>query len=188
MDQHLDEMLKHDVVRPSKSPWGSVPVFVKKKNGKWRMALDYRPLNKQMVRDAYPLPLIWDELQQAANHLWYTSLDLQWGFWNVPLAEECKAYTAIVMYRGTFEFNVIPFGIKNSPGEFQRAMDWLFSCLREAGVLCYIDDIIIFEGSWERHLCLLDKVLEISEKGGVYLNLEKGQYGHHCWVIVLASA
>eukprot|EP01071_Lankesteria_metandrocarpae_P015655 Lankesteria_metandrocarpae@DN9946_c0_g1_i1.p1 len=69
-----------------------------------------------MVTDNYPLPLIWDKLQIAAGKQWYTTVDLSWGFWNVPVAEGSRPYTAIITHRGTFHFNVIPFGMKNRRG------------------------------------------------------------------------
>ena len=155
LDKHLDSMLASGVIRPSKSAWGASPHFVKKQTGEWRMVLDYRPVNKVMESDAYPLPLIWENLQKAAHHRYYTTLDANWGFWNVPLEEESMQYTAIVTYRGTFEYTVIPFGIKNSPGEFQRAMNVLFESVTNKGVLVYVDDIVIFADTLEEHDRLL---------------------------------
>eukprot|EP01069_Polyplicarium_translucidae_P007953 Polyplicarium_translucidae@DN3172_c0_g1_i2.p1 len=146
--KHVEEMLRHGVVRPSKSPWGSVPVFVKKKTGGWRMALDYRRVNQQLEADVYPLPLIWELLEESAGKVWYTCLDLQWGFWNVPLAEESKACTA---------------------AEFQRAMDWAFGHLRSRNVFVYIDDIVISTDDWGEHLEAVGAVLEAATKAGVFL-------------------
>ena len=173
LEKHLTSMLAAGVIRPSKSPWGASPVFVRKKDNSWRMALDYRPVNKQMVADAYPIPLIWENLQMAAHHEYYTTLDCNWGFWNVPLEEESMQYTAIVTHKGTFEYTVLPFGIKNSPGEFQRAMDKIFGDLYNEGVLCYIDDIVIFADTLEKHDGLLREVLCRCVEGGLYLKLMK---------------
>eukprot|EP01071_Lankesteria_metandrocarpae_P012078 Lankesteria_metandrocarpae@DN5490_c1_g1_i2.p1 len=169
-------MLKQGVVRPSKSAWGSVPIFVRKTTGEWRMAIDYRKVNSRMVRDSYPIPLLWDELLLASRHVWYTTLDLNMGFWNVPLEEESRQYTALLTHRGTFEYTVIPFGIMNSPGAFQRAMDMLFGHLKPRGVGVYIDDIVIYTNTWKEHLALLNDVLDAACKGGVYLKLKKGLY------------
>eukprot|EP01071_Lankesteria_metandrocarpae_P013289 Lankesteria_metandrocarpae@DN6986_c0_g1_i1.p1 len=144
LNKQLDSMLAAGVIQTSKSEWGSVPVFVKKPDGSWRMAVDYRAVNKQIKFDAYPLPLIWDNLQSAAGYCYYTCLDGMWGFWNIPLSPQNKKVTALLTHRGSFEFNVLPFGIKNSPTEFQRAMDAMFGDLCHKGVLCYIDDIVIY--------------------------------------------
>ena len=93
------------------------------------MVIDYREVNRQMTSDAYPLPLMWDNIQRAAHHEYYVVLDANWGFWNIPLAEESKKFTAFVTHKGIFEFNVLPFGLKNAPGSFQRVMDDLFGHL-----------------------------------------------------------
>ena len=122
LDSQIQSLLENKIIRPSKSPWGAPPVFVRKKTGEYRMCLDYRKLNKRMKADAYPLPLIWENLQKAAGHKWYNCLDCNWGFWNIPLEESSKEYTAFITNKGSFEFNVLPFGIKNSPGECQRAV------------------------------------------------------------------
>jgi hypothetical protein len=173
LEKQLDEMLKEGVLRPSKSAWGSVPVFVKKPDGKWRLCLDYRAVNKRMKTDVYPIPLLWDNLQQAAGHNVYTTLDLQWGFWNLPLDESCKEYTAIITHKGTFEFEVLPFGIKNSPGEFQRAMDTVFGDLYRKGVLCYVDDIVIYANDASEGITQLEEILKRCTSWGLSLNFKK---------------
>ena len=176
LEKHIKEMLSSGVLVPSKSAWASVPTFVRKKNGTWRMALDYRRLNKRMERDGYPLPLIWDAIEKAAGHEWYASLDLKWGFWNIPLREESRQYTAVLTHKGLFEFTVLPFGIKNSPGEFQRSMDEIFDCLKPRGLFIYIDDIILFANTYAELSELLFDTLQLACERGIYLNLMKGQY------------
>ena len=178
MDRQLDSMLKAGVIRPSRSPWGSVPLFVPKKDGSPpRIAYDYRGVNRRLVKDAYPLPLIQEGLQKAARKRFLTCLDGMWGFWNVRLNEESKAVTAIVTHRGLFEFNVLPFGICNSPGEFQRAMDLLFGSLFNKGVSVYIDDITIATDTFEEHLECLGEVLKRCCKNGLYLKVTKSHLG-----------
>lgn len=137
-------MLEAGVLQPSKSAWGAVPVFVKKKDGGWRLCLDFRRLNKQMVSDRYPLPLLWQQIQKAAGYKYYVTLDLNWGFWNLPLAPESRHYTALMTHKGLFEFTVLPFGIKNSPSEFQRMMDGVLADLLGEQIICYMDDIVIY--------------------------------------------
>ena len=175
LEKQLDSQLKKGVIRPSKSPYGARPIFLKKKTGEWRIVLDYRDVNKQMVSDAYPIPLLWGNLQEAAGYSWYVTLDANWGFWNVPLEEECKPFTAFVTHRGTFEFNVIPFGIKNSPGEFQRAMDQAFTGMIGDHMNCYIDDIVIWGNTFDEVLVLLEKVLQRCCESGLFLKLSKSE-------------
>ena len=175
LEQHLKEMLQRKVIRPSRSEWGFVPVFVTKKDGGWRLCLDYRPLNNRMKGDAYPIPLLWSNVQKAAGNQYYICLDCNWGYWNVPLSEGSKQYTALITHKGTFEFNVLPFGIKTSGSWFQRAIDNVLGHLYHKGVLSYIDDIIIFGNSIEEVLALLDEVLTECVKRGLYLKMAKAQ-------------
>eukprot|EP00915_Cephaloidophora_sp_WS-2016_P009247 GHVH01013129.1.p1 GENE.GHVH01013129.1~~GHVH01013129.1.p1 ORF type:complete len:301 (+),score=33.42 GHVH01013129.1:934-1836(+) len=165
-------MQAKEVIRPSKSDWAAVPVFVQKKEGTWRMALDYRRLNKQLVFDAYPIPRPWDMVKTLAGKELYTALDANWGFWNLRVAEDSKKYTAIITPWGLFEFNVLPFGIKNSPGEFQRAMDVALSPCRDF-LSCYIDDMSFGADDEATHFEYLRRTLEACRLGGVYLKIEK---------------
>lgn len=177
LQDQIESMLKAGVIRPCRSPWGSVPVFVKKKDGGWRMAVDYRGVNRQLKSDCYPIPNAWDNIQQASGHRFYTCLDGMWGFWNVPLEESSREVTAVLTPMGSFEYNVLPFGVKNSPSEFQRAMDVLFSDLYGHGVFCYIDDIVIYADTWEEHLRLVQEVLRRCVEGGLFLKVSKSFIG-----------
>eukprot|EP01071_Lankesteria_metandrocarpae_P012111 Lankesteria_metandrocarpae@DN5493_c2_g1_i2.p1 len=173
LKKQVTSMLKSGIIRPSKSEWGSVPVFVRKKDGGWRMAIDYRGVNRQLKSDSYPLPLVWDNIQSVAGYRYYTCLDGHWGFWNIPLNPSSMEVTALLTPFGSFEFTVLPFGIKNSPAEFQRSMDIIFGDLYYRGVLCYIDDIVIYTNTWEEHLVLLGEVLGRCVKSGLFLKVTK---------------
>ena len=118
MEKQLSAQLKAGIIRKSTSEWSASPHFVAKSNGAWRMVIDYRHLNAAMVSDNYPIPRLWDCLQKVAGHKYYIVMDITAGFWNIPLEEECKHYTSFVTPFGTYEFNVLPFGIKNSPSIF----------------------------------------------------------------------
>ena len=133
------------------------------------MCIDYRRLYQRMKGDAYPLPLIWNNLQLAAHHEYYTCLDCSWGFWNLPLEEGSKEFTAFVSPLGSFHFNVLPFGIKNAPSEFERAMDVVLSHLYSKGVLTYIDNIVIYTNDYNSHLERLREVFKACVEHGLYL-------------------
>ena len=94
----------------------------------------------------------------------------------MPLGEQSKQYTALLTHKGTFEFNVLPFGIKTSGSEFQRMMDIVFGHLYHKGVLCYIDDIVIFANSLEELVKLFDEVLKTCVENGLYLKMSKAQF------------
>ena len=138
--------------------------------------MDFRLVNKRIVADSYPLPLLWDNLQLAAHHEYYITLDLNNGFWNLPLAEASKPITALITHLGQFEFNVLPFGIKNSPGEFQRAVDTVLGDLYGTGVLAYIDDIVIYANDLDSLFTLFEQVLSRLLNAGVYIKIRKCEF------------
>lgn len=178
LERELSKLLEAGAIRPSKSEWGSPPVFVRKKDGSWRLCIDYREVNKRMKSDAYPLPLIWDQLQLMAGRLHYTCLDCQSGFWQLPLDEESKEYTAIITHKGTFEFNVMPFGIRTSGAEFQRVMDAIMGDLLQKGVMCYVDDIVIYAQTTREHDELLEEVLKRLAAHGVSIKMSEAEIDH----------
>ncbi|KAH0486767.1 MAG: uncharacterized protein KVP18_004276, partial [Porospora cf. gigantea A] len=88
--EHIESQLRQGVLRKSKSPWGSPLHVVRKSESEWRVVVDFRAVNKRIKADAYPLPSLWGNIQDAAGHRYYVALDLTWGFWNLPLSEDSK--------------------------------------------------------------------------------------------------
>ncbi|KAK6189780.1 hypothetical protein SNE40_001774 [Patella caerulea] len=119
------EMLDNGVIEPSSSSWASPIVLVKKPDGSHRFAVDYRKLNQVTVPMTHPLPLLSDtiDLIAAANATIFSVIDLQSGFWQQELDPETKHKTAFVTHQGSFEFNRLPFGLRNSPAAFQMMMN-----------------------------------------------------------------
>ena len=113
------------VIRPSTSPWASPVLLVKKKNGTYRMCVDYRKLNAVTRKDVYPLPRIDDLLMRFGQSTVFSSFDLMKGYYQVAMIEEDKEKTAFILEKGLFEFNVMPFGLTGAPNTFQRLMDFL---------------------------------------------------------------
>lgn len=173
VDRQIESQLKAGVIEPSKSAWASPIHMVQKKGGDWRMVVDYREVNKRIKSDTYPLPLIHEILQEASHFKYYIKLDLNWGFWNMPLEEDAKIVTAFVTHKGLFQFRVVPFGLKNSPSEFQRCTDSVFGHLYKRNCRVYIDDIVLFANSMCELLETLELVLAAAEDGGLYLKLQK---------------
>ena len=150
---HLQEMLDLGAIRPSNSPWASAIVLVRKKDGRLRFCIDLRKLNNRTVKDAYSLPRIESILDSLGGAQIFSTLDLKAGYWQVEMAEECKAYTAFTCGPlGFYECDTMPFGATNAPATFQRLMH---DCLGELNMnwcIVYLDDIIIFSDTKEEHL------------------------------------
>ncbi|CAM4965247.1 unnamed protein product [Rotaria socialis] len=152
IDDKLDEMLEQHVIIPSKSPWASPVVLAIKKDGSYRLCIDYRKLNEVTVRDAYPIPRIDDTLDALQHAQFISTLDLRSGYWQVEMEDSSKPITAFVTHRGLFECNVMPFGLTNAPANFQRLMDIVLAGLKWQCCLVYLDDIIIYSHTFDQHI------------------------------------
>ena len=150
---HLKMMLDAGVIQLSNSPWCIAVVLVRKKDGSLRFCINFRRLNSLTVKDSHPLPHICETLESLAGMAHYTTIDMNSGFWQVPMDEESKQYTAFTLgSMGLYECESMPFGLCNTPPTFQRLM---LNCLGELNLtycLIYLHDIIIFSRTEEEHL------------------------------------
>ena len=155
---HLKMMLDAGVIRPSNSPWCNAVVLVHKKDGSLQFCIDFRKLN---VKDSHPLPRICETLESLAGAGHYSTFDMDSGFWQVPMDEESKQYTAFTLgSMGLYECESMPFGLCNAPPTFQRLMQ---NCLGELNLtycLIYLDDVIVFWQTEEEHLVRMRVVFD----------------------------
>ena len=151
--EHLKLMLDAGVIQPSNSPWCNAVVLVRKKEGSLRFCIDFRKLNSLTVKDSHPLPCICETLESLAGVAHYITIDMNSGFWQVPMDEESKQYTAFTLgSMGLYECESMPFGLCNTLPTFQRLM---LNCLGELNLtycLIYLDDVIIFSRTEKEHL------------------------------------
>lgn len=176
IEKELDDMIAKDVVEPSRSPWCSPIVLVKKPNGSNRLCLDSRQLNKVTKRDTYPLPRVSSILDNLRNSKFLTTLDLKTAFWQIELIDTCKEKTAFaVPGRGLFHFKVMPFGLVNASQTQQRFMDILFHAL-DGKVWAYQDDIVICSETFLEHLETLKQVTNILKEAGLTINVDKCKF------------
>lgn len=160
VEKTIDELLEKGIIRHSNSPYAFPIVLPPKKDGTKRMCVDYKPLNKIMIRSSFPLPLIDDCLERMEGKHYFTTLDLKNGFHQVNMAEESIQYTAFVVPTGQYEYTKMPFGLKTGPGNFQRFMNWVLAeFIREGSVVTYLDDITLVSKTIPEHLDLLKRVL-----------------------------
>ena len=173
IDRQLEEWESEGKISPSQSEWASNIVIVKKKDGTLRFCVDYRHLNERTIKDSYPLPRIDDCLDCLSGATWFSTMDLRGGYHQVAMDERDKDKTTFVTRKGTFCFNVMPFGLCNAPATFQRLMDCTMRGLNYVVCLIYLDDIIVFSADVATHLERLGMVLECLRKAGLKLKPNK---------------
>src|SRR5258708_1306226 len=117
--EFLEENVQNGFICPSKSPWGSPVLFVKKKDGSLRLCIDFCALNRVTEKDHYPLPLIPDLLNSLGPARIYSKIDLKHAYHLVRIVEGDEPKTAFHMHYGSYEWRVMPFGLTNAPAVFQ---------------------------------------------------------------------
>ena len=148
IEKQVLKLAESGVIQPSSSNYGSNVLLVKKKDGTWRMCVDYRELNRKTKnKDLYLLPRIDDTLDALSGARFFCTLDLLQGYHQVQLTEECRHKTAFLtphMVPSLWEYTCMPFGITGGPSTFQRLMDLLLQGLEYRIALAYLDDVIVF--------------------------------------------
>ena len=177
-EKEIEVMLAHDIIEPSVSCWTSPVVLIKKKDGEYRFAVDYRKLNKVTVRMQQPLPKMEDVIDMIGNAApkIYSVLDLASGFWQIPLHPDSKEKTAFITHQGIYQFKKLPFGLMNSPAAFTMVMSEVLRNINWKYALIYVDDIIVFSSSFEQHLQHLDAIFERMRTYGLRLKPSKCQF------------
>lgn len=158
--QVLSEMEEQDIIRKSVSEYASPLVLVWKKDGSLRLCTDFRWLNARTLKDAHPLPHQSDCLAALGGNAFFSTMDLTSGFYNIPMAEEDKKYTAFTTPVGLYEYNRMPQGLCNSPASFMRMMLSIFGDLNFSSLLCYLDDLLVFAATEQEALTRLEVVFQ----------------------------
>ena len=168
LQNQVDNMLEAGIIRPSSSPYASPVILVPKKGGEMRLVIDYRKLNKNIVKNTYPLPNIEDVVinQLGAANL-YSVCDLKSGFLHIAINEEDRHKTAFTCFLGLYEFNKMPFGLTVAPSVYQNTMNDLLSGLIGDCVMVYIDDVIVYSKTYEDHLRHLELVFDRLQNAGM---------------------
>lgn len=170
---HIQKLLEDDIVQESHSPYASPVVIVRKKDGSMRLCVDYRRLNAKTVRDVFPLPRIEESLDAVGNAKWFSTLDLASGFNQVAMDPADRHKTAFITPFGLYEYNRMPFGLTNAPATFSRLMQRCLNELIFQILLVYLDDIIVYSGTFKEHLDRLDRVFVRLKEHGLKLKPTK---------------
>ena len=177
--EELDRLEKLEVIQKVDTPtdWISSLVVTMKPNGKARLCIDPKPLNKAIKRNHYPMKTLDDVLEELKGAEFFTKLDARNGFWHVLLDEESSFLTTFETPFGKYRWNRMPFGISNAPEEFQRRVDDALMGL--PGVFAVHDDIIVWgksdgtQNASENHDKNLKGLLNRCREKGMKLNREK---------------
>ncbi|GKC29955.1 putative nucleotidyltransferase, ribonuclease H [Tanacetum coccineum] len=172
----LKELQDKGFIRPSSSPWGAPVLFVKKKDGSFRMCIDYRELNKLTVKNRYPLPRIDDLFDQLQGSQFFSKIDLRSGYHQLRVHEDDIPKTAFRTRYGHFEFTVMPFGLTNAPAVFMDLMNRVCRPYLDKFVIVFIDDILIYSKTREEHVEHLRLVLELLKKEKLYAKFSKCEF------------
>ncbi|GKA09547.1 putative reverse transcriptase domain-containing protein [Tanacetum coccineum] len=174
--EQLQELSDKGFIRPSSSPWGAPVLFVKKKDGSFRMCIDYRELNKLTVKNRYPLPRIDDLFDQLQGSSVYSKIDLRSGYHQLRVREEDIPKTAFRTRYGHYEFQVMPFGLTNAPAVFMDLMNRVCKPYLDKFVIVFIDDILIYSKNKEEHEGHLKLILELLKKEELYAKFSKCEF------------
>ncbi|GKB98389.1 putative nucleotidyltransferase, ribonuclease H [Tanacetum coccineum] len=170
LKDQLQEILERGFIRPSVSPWGAPILFVKKKDGSMRLCIDYRELNRIIVRNKYPLPRIDDLFDQLQGAKFFSKIDLRSGYHQLRVKEQDISKTAFHTRYGHYEFLVMPFGLTNASAVFMDLMNRVFHEYLDRFIIVFIDDILVYSKTRKDHLHI---VLEILQQKKLYAKFSK---------------
>ncbi|KAK9720746.1 RNase H-like domain found in reverse transcriptase [Popillia japonica] len=197
VNEIIHDLLQKNVIRPSSSEYSSPIVLVPKKNKELRMCIDYQALNDKTLKENFPLPLIDDLIIGLAKKKFYTTLDLQNGFYHVDMDENSIKYTAFVVPNGQYvdmdensikytafvvpngqcEFLKMPFGLTNSPSIFQRYIYFIFqNHIEDNRIQIYMDDLLIATNTIDENLQILKDVINRMMEHNLKLCMDKCQF------------
>ncbi|GJV76398.1 putative reverse transcriptase domain-containing protein [Tanacetum coccineum] len=176
LSEQLKALSDKGFIRPGSSPWGASVLFVKKKDGSFWMCIDYRELNKLIVKNHYPLPRIDDLFDQLQGSSVYSKIDLRSGYHQLRVREEDIPKTAFRTRYGHYEFQVMPFGLTNAPAVFMDLMNRVCKPYLDKFVIVFIDDILIYSKNKQEHEEHLKLILELIKKEELYAEFSKCEF------------
>nr|GEV98756.1 putative reverse transcriptase domain-containing protein [Tanacetum cinerariifolium] len=176
LSEQLQELSDKVFIRPSSSPWGAPVLFVKKKDGSFRMCIDYRELNKLTVKNRYPLPRIDDLFDQLQGSSVYSNIDLRSGYHQLRVREEDVLKIAFRTRYGHYKIQVMPFCLTNAPAVFMDLMNRVCKPNLDKFVIIFVDDILIYSKDEKEHKEHLKAILELLKKEELYAKFSKCEF------------
>lgn len=176
MEAEIARYKMMDAIEECTSEWASGLVPVRKANGKLRVCLDSRRVNTWTKKDSYPMRNMVEIFNRLGKARYYSVVDLKDAYFQIPLKENSRDYTAFRTSQGLYRFKVLPFGLTNAPFTMSRLMDRVIGFDLEPNVFCYLDDIVVASETFEDHTRLLRTVGERLRKAGLTISLDKSRF------------
>ena len=176
VSKEIDKLKRQGVIEESNSPWSAPLLLIKKKDGSYRVVVDYRELNSITVPDRYPIPSINEALTSLKDAKIFSSIDLKSGFYQINMHENSKEFTAFATHDGHYHFKKMAMGLRNSPCTFQRCLNSILSGLGTVGILLYLDDLLVYSSNIDDHFRTLEKVFAKFKVTGLTINLKKCKF------------
>jgi hypothetical protein len=177
LERQCVAMIGQGIVRRSNSAFSSPVLLVKKPDGSWRFCVDYRALNALTIKDAFPIPVVDELLDELHGARFFTKLDLRFGYHQVHIRKEDIHKTTFRTHDGLYEFLVMLFGLCNAPTTFQALMNDVLRPFLRRFVLVFFDDILIYIKSWADHLQHLRVILTELRQHVLFIKRSKCAFG-----------
>src|SRR6266542_966553 len=142
MKEKIERMLKERIIKKSKNPWASPVVLVSKKDGSVRFCVDYKKVNDLTIEDTHPLLIVNNIVNKIGGKKYYTSIDLTSRYWQIEVDENSQDIIAFVILWELYQFNVMSFGLTNTPATFQRLMNYILHDYFNEFIVVYLNDIV----------------------------------------------
>jgi hypothetical protein len=179
MEALILELLKNKLIQLSVIPYSSPAILVKKKDDTWRLCIDYRKLNKIIVKNEYPIPIIEDLQDELNGAKIFSKIDLRYGYHQIRMHVSDIPKTTFCTHQGHFEYVVMPFGLTNASATFQTLMNQLLQRYLRNFVLVFFDDILIYSKNEAEHMEHLKVVLELLKKNKLFVKKSKCVFGQN---------
>ncbi|UYV61650.1 hypothetical protein LAZ67_1005756 [Cordylochernes scorpioides] len=176
IQEQVNQMLKFGIIEPSFSPYASPVTLVTKKDKTKRFCVDFRKLNEIICPDVHPLPLIETVLDKLAHAKIFTNVDISSAFWQVEIEPSSRNLLAFVTLEGQYQFSRLPFGLRNSPQIYERALSQVIQKYELDFIAHYFDDFVIFSNTIEEHAQHIQKFFLVCQEENIKLNYNKCEF------------
>ena len=174
--QNIDKFSEEKLITPCHSSYSSPAMLVPKKNGKFRLVIDYQQLNKQTVKSSWPLPSVEEMSDTLEGSCYFSTINMSWGFYQLPLKTNSQAYTAFSTPFDFLKWLVMPMGLTGCPPVFQFLREKVLVGRTWKSTLPYLDDCIIFSRFADEHIPRLREVFQRFKDANLKINPLKCEF------------